>query len=140
MCPLLLIPLSLLNFLLLLQLLWANCIQLKLPGLDERDVLLTKRQYVNITTVTSTTAVTISTITSNISTITMTTITTVPEGMKVKFSRNFEGGGGFLTQSQHTICMQVVKRTWQQYLSLLCKFETNRVCCRGCNQKKIFSS
>ena len=27
----------------------ANCIKLKLPGLDERDILLAERQYVNTT-------------------------------------------------------------------------------------------
>ena len=57
----------------------ANCIILKLLGLDERDPPLIKRQYVK-------------TITSNISTTTVTTITTLPKGLTVKFSRNFEGG------------------------------------------------
>ena len=56
----------------------ANCIKLKLLELDERDVILIKRQYVN-------------TITSNTNTTTVPTITTMPKGMKMKCSRNFEG-------------------------------------------------
>ena len=35
----------------------ANCSKLKLPGLDERDVRLSKRQYVNTTAASSTTAI-----------------------------------------------------------------------------------
>ena len=60
-----------------------NCIKLKFLVLDEGDVKLTKRQYVNTTAATSTSAI--------IPTITMTTITTMPKGIKVKFSRNIEG-------------------------------------------------
>ena len=54
--------------------------KLKLLELDERDVLLIKRQYVN-------------TINSNINATTVTSVTTMPKGMKVKFPRNFEGEG-----------------------------------------------
>ena len=39
----------------------ANCIKLELAELDERDVLLTERQYVNTTSATSTSAITINT-------------------------------------------------------------------------------
>jgi hypothetical protein len=60
---------------------------LKLPGLDQRDVQLTKRQYFNITAATSTRAITMTTITTNNSTVT--TITTKSKGIKVKFSGNF---------------------------------------------------
>ena len=35
----------------------ANCIKLKLPGLDARDVLLTKRQYGNTTAASSATTI-----------------------------------------------------------------------------------
>ena len=62
----------------------ANCIKLKLLGLDERDVQLTKRQYFNTTAATSTSAVTINAAT-------VTTITTTTKGMKVKFSEKFIG-------------------------------------------------
>ena len=41
----------------------ANCIKLKLPELDERNLQLTKRQYINTTAATSTTAITINIIT-----------------------------------------------------------------------------
>ena len=61
----------------------ASCIKLKHPGLDKGSVQLTKRQYVNVTAATSTT---------NTLTTTVTIITTMPKGMKVKFSRNIEGG------------------------------------------------
>ena len=64
----------------------ANCIKLKLLGLDERDILLTKRQYVNTTAVTRTTAITINTSTSNANTTILTIITTMPNGMKVIFT------------------------------------------------------
>ena len=56
----------------------ANCIKLKLLGFSERNFLLIKRQYVN-------------TISVNMNTTIVTIITTMPKGMKVKFSRNFEG-------------------------------------------------
>ena len=71
-------------------------------------------------------------ITSNIDTTSVTAITTMPKGMKVKISRNFEGGR--LTESQHPVFMQVVKKAQQQYLksSLLCKVETNRSYCEVC--------
>jgi hypothetical protein len=68
----------------------ASYIKLKLSGLEERDVILTKTQYVNTTAATRTTDITINTTTNNTNTINVTTITTKPKGMKVKFSRNFE--------------------------------------------------
>ena len=43
------------------------------------------------------------TITSNINTTTVTTITTMPKGMKVKFSRNFEGEGE-LNHNTPSVC------------------------------------
>ena len=57
-----------------------NCIKLKPLGLDERNILLIKRQYV-------------SNITSNINTTTVTTIINMPRDIMVKFLMNFEGGG-----------------------------------------------
>ena len=60
-----------------------NYINLKLPGLDERHVLLTKKQYVNITA--------INTITRNINSTTVTTSTIMPKAIKVVFSRNMDG-------------------------------------------------
>ena len=53
-------------------------------------------------------------ITSNINTTTVSTITTMPKGTKMKFSRNFDGGRR--NESEHTLCMQVVKKVKQQYL------------------------
>ena len=79
----------------------ANFIKLKLPGLDERDIPQTKRQQVNTTAVISTTAV--NTIASNINSTAVTTITAMPKGMKVKFSRNFEGEEE-LNQSTPSVC------------------------------------
>ena len=58
----------------------ANCIKLKLLGLDERNVLLIKRQYVND-------------IISNINATTVTTLTTMPKGMKVSFQKILRGEG-----------------------------------------------
>ena len=68
----------------------ANCIKFKLPGLDERDVQLTKRHRLMLLLLVILPL--FNTITSNINTTTVTTITTMPKGMKVKFSRNFEEG------------------------------------------------
>ena len=68
----------------------ANCIKLKLPGLGERDVQLTKRQYANTNTTTSTTAITVNTSNSNNNATAMTTVTTTPKETKRNFSRNFE--------------------------------------------------
>jgi hypothetical protein len=64
---------------------------LKLPGLDERDVQLNKRQYVNTTAAASARDITINPITINATT--MTTIKTIPKSIKVKFSGNLEGEG-----------------------------------------------
>ena len=69
----------------------ANCIMLKLPGLHEKYVQLTKSQYINARAATRTTAITINATTSNTNTTTVTTITFTPNCMKVKFPRNFEG-------------------------------------------------
>ena len=68
----------------------ANCIKLKLPGLDERDVRLTKRQRSMLLLLVVLPL--FNTTSSNINTTTVTTITTLPKGMKETFSRNFEGG------------------------------------------------
>ena len=68
----------------------VNSIKLKLPGLDERDVLLTNRQYGNTTAASSTAPITINSTSTNINTTTtLTTITTMPKGMTVKLSRTF---------------------------------------------------
>ena len=62
----------------------ANCIKLKLPGLDERDVQKTKRQQLILLLLVVLSL--FNTITSNINTTTVITITIAPKGMKVKFS------------------------------------------------------
>ena len=54
----------------------ANCIKLKLPGLDKSDVQLTKKQWINTTAASST----ITAITSIINTTTVTANITVPKG------------------------------------------------------------
>ena len=69
----------------------AICIKLKLPGLNEKDVLLTQRQYVSRTAATSSTSIAINTITSNSNTTTVTSATVMLKGMKRKCLRNFEG-------------------------------------------------
>ena len=56
----------------------GNCMKLKLPGLDERDVLLTKRQIRNTAAASNTTAIQY----YYIVTTTVTTITTMPKGRK----------------------------------------------------------
>ena len=43
----------------------VTCIKLKFPGLDERDVQLTRRHYVNITAATRTTTIRINITTIN---------------------------------------------------------------------------
>ena len=101
----------------------ANCIKLKLLGHDERDVLLTHMQQGNITAATSTTAIAINTITSNMNTTTLTDITTIPKGMKVTFSRNFEGE--MPTESHHAVCRlskgcnsNILEKVWCMKLKL----------------------
>jgi hypothetical protein len=64
----------------------------KLPGLDKRDVQLTKSQYVNTTAAISTSTITINTTTSNTNTTSVTTITTRLKGMKVKYFVESLGG------------------------------------------------
>ena len=62
----------------------ASCIKLKLPGIGFQDWILILLLLVVLSP--------FKTIASNINTTTVTTTTTMPKGMKVKFSRNFEGG------------------------------------------------
>jgi hypothetical protein len=62
----------------------ADCIKLELPGLDERYVQLTKRQYINATASNST---------NTTNTNSVTTITTMTKGTKVKYSGNLRGRG-----------------------------------------------
>ena len=101
----------------------ASCIKLKLPGLDEQDVQLTKKQCINTTDATSNSAIAIITTTINAAT-TVTTINTMPKGMKVQFSGNFKWRR--CTESQHAVCVQVAKKPFWQCLrnSFVCKVET----------------
>ena len=77
----------------------ANCIKLKLPGLDERDnqdakaycLLLDAKDNMLILLRLEVQPL-FNTNTRNINTTTVTTITTVAKAMKVKFSWNLEGG------------------------------------------------
>ena len=62
---------------------------LRLPGIDERDLQLTKWQYVNTTAATSTSVIIIRTATLITNATTVTTITTIPRRMKAKFFWEF---------------------------------------------------
>jgi hypothetical protein len=79
----------------------ANCSKFKLPGLDERDVPLIKRQCVNTTAARSTRL--FNTITSDINATTVTTSKFIPKGMKVKFSRSYDGKGE-VNHSTPSVC------------------------------------
>ena len=67
----------------------ANCIKLKLPGLDERDVLLTKGNMLLLFLVVLSL---FNAMTTNINNAKVTTIATMSKGMKMNFSRDFERG------------------------------------------------
>ena len=97
----------------------AKCVKLKPLKLDERNILLIKRQYAN-------------TITSNVNTTTVTASTTMPRGMKVKLLMNFEGGCE-LNHSTPSVCW-LSKGCNSNMLvnSLVREVKTNTACCEGC--------
>ena len=73
--------------------------KLTIPGPDERDVRLTKRQYFNSSTPTS--AINI---TANTNTTTVTNITTLPKGIKVEFPEIFFRVEGEPYQNTLSVC------------------------------------
>ena len=69
----------------------TDFIKMKLSEFDERDVLVTKGQYVNAIVATSATTITINTSTSNTNTPMLTTISATSQGLNVKLEGTIRG-------------------------------------------------